>query len=649
MQLKEINNLHMKHKRKAYQVLIGFSFFIAFSAFGQEQKIADSLAIIYNKKDLHDTAKFELLYNLAFNENNDLFLAIKYTDELIALSERLNNSSYLYKGYYLKGNKYKRLGNLDAALEAYIRSAEVAKQRRSILGEGTVYSAIATVFKSSNNYTNAMVYFRKAISALRQANDSVTLATVILNTGEAFRVHQDYDSALRYFTEASSIFEKVNYPIGKAYGLGNIGMVYASTGKNNLAEKNINEAIAILEALQDYYPICSYLISMADIYAEKENLTAAISYASRSLQLASYHKLKQEMSGANLKLSELYEKAGRLKESLSHYKDYVMYRDSVNNISTVQKMADLRTDFEVSQKQVEVDLLNQQKKNQRIIQIGSAIIFGLIITGLSFSFWQKQQSNKKLKAQQIIIEERNGQLQELNESKDTLFSIIGHDLKGPLSAINLLSRLMSNNIDTFTGEERKILFRDLDSSLKNLFKLLENLLEWSRSQIGHLNFKPEIFDIAAILRENRELFEGQAAEKKIDIVYDNSSLLLVNAHVNSVSTVVRNLLSNAIKFTPAGGTITIHAEQTDTHLRVSVTDTGLGISEATVQKLFKVGTHYSTPGTAKEKGTGLGLMLCKDFVEKNGGSIGVESTEGKGSTFYFTVPLASLEESSALT
>jgi signal transduction histidine kinase len=152
----------------------------------------------------------------------------------------------------------------------------------------------------------------------------------------------------------------------------------------------------------------------------------------------------------------------------------------------------------------------------------------------------------------------------------------------------------------------------------------------------------EVFDIAAILIENRELFASQAAEKTIDIVYDNSSLQLVNAHVNAISTVVRNLLSNAIKFTPAGGSITIHAEPAGVHLRVSISDTGLGMSEKTVQKLFKVGTHHSTPGTAKEKGTGLGLMLCKDFVEKNGGSIGVESTEGKGSTFWFTVPLASV-------
>ena len=150
--------------RKAFQAWVGLSCFIVFPTFGQSQKIADSLRITYQDKSLHDTVRLEVLDHLSFNENNDLTLAIKYADELIALSKRLNNNLYLCKGYYLKGNKNKRLGNLEAALEAYIKSAEVAKQIQYTSGEAGAYSAIATVFKSSNNFVNAMMYFRKAIS-----------------------------------------------------------------------------------------------------------------------------------------------------------------------------------------------------------------------------------------------------------------------------------------------------------------------------------------------------------------------------------------------------------------------------------------------------------------------------------------------------
>jgi tetratricopeptide (TPR) repeat protein len=222
--------LNLPLKEIAYHSLVGIFCFMFFSASAQNQKMADSLAVVYKKGGVNDSVKLVLLKNLTFNENNDLGLAIKYADELIALSQRSNNNLYLYDGYYLKGNKLKRLGNLDEAMAAYFKSAESAKLAHSVLGEGVAYSAIANIYNLSNNYENAIHYYHKAIASFRFANNPITLASVILNAGEAFRTHKVYDSALVYFTEADTIFEKANYLIGKAYSLGNIGMVYASTG-----------------------------------------------------------------------------------------------------------------------------------------------------------------------------------------------------------------------------------------------------------------------------------------------------------------------------------------------------------------------------------------------------------------------------------
>jgi signal transduction histidine kinase len=195
-----------------------------------------------------------------------------------------------------------------------------------------------------------------------------------------------------------------------------------------------------------------------------------------------------------------------------------------------------------------------------------------------------------------------------------------------------------HHIDSISKEEIKILSFDIDKSLKNLLTLLENLLEWSRSQTGSIDFTPEEFDLALVVKENEELLKIQAQRKQITLVNENISRLPVKVHRNSINTVVRNLLSNAIKFTREGGSITLGVEENGNQFVVSVTDTGVGMSPVAVQKLFVVGNKQSTLGTAKEKGTGLGLVLCKEFVEKNGGQIGVESTEGRGSRFYFTVP-----------
>ena len=180
-------------------------------------------------------------------------------------------------------------------------------------------------------------------------------------------------------------------------------MVYANIGENELAEKNINEAITILQQSEDYYPICVYLISMSGIYQEKGESKTALNYATRSLELAQKYGLKDQISDANLKLSELYEKAGDKDNSLKYYKNYIVYRDSVNDIKSVQKMADLRTDYEVSQKQVEVDLLNQQTRNQKIINLSLFIILGLATVILGTLFWYYRAISREKKRSENLL------------------------------------------------------------------------------------------------------------------------------------------------------------------------------------------------------------------------------------------------------
>ncbi|MBL7739838.1 MAG: tetratricopeptide repeat protein [Chitinophagaceae bacterium] len=389
---------------KACYLLAGFFCFISQFVFGQDQKLADSLAKFYKKTELKDTARMELLRQLSFNESRNLNLGLKYAEELIELSIQTNNNLYLYRGYALKGVKEQLLGNLDEALEAYFKSVEAANKIRYSLGEANSYMSLADIYAGSQNHSNAMLYYRKAISTLRTSGDSTVLAAALTNAGAEYNDNHKYDSALIYFKEATIISEKINYLIGKAYNLGNIGMVYANIGKNDLAERNINEAIAILEESEVYDPICSYLMSMADIYLEKGNTDQAISEARRSLSLAEKYGLKDQVSDASLKLSELYEKTGNRDEAFKYYKNHILYRDSVNNVQSVQKMADLRTDFEVSRKQVEVDLLNQKRRNQRNVLISLAIIGGLAVVLLGTLYWYyKNISREKKRSESLLL------------------------------------------------------------------------------------------------------------------------------------------------------------------------------------------------------------------------------------------------------
>ncbi|WP_372643533.1 ATP-binding protein [Ancylomarina sp.] len=243
----------------------------------------------------------------------------------------------------------------------------------------------------------------------------------------------------------------------------------------------------------------------------------------------------------------------------------------------------------------------------------------------------------KRKKEQQEIQDKNRELQLVNAEKDKFFSIIAHDLKSPFNAIIgftnlLLDEIRLNNIEGIEKYAEIV----LDSS-NTAFDLLTNLMSWSCSQTGRLTYKPESFDMLELINESKNVFSHIAEGKKIDIRVDIDAELPVCADISMISTVLRNLISNAIKFTHTGGQIIIRSEQLEHHLKVVVSDSGIGINESVIDKLFRIDEKHSTIGTHNEQGTGLGLILCKDFVERHEGQIWAESAEGIGSCFIFTI------------
>jgi PAS domain S-box-containing protein len=283
----------------------------------------------------------------------------------------------------------------------------------------------------------------------------------------------------------------------------------------------------------------------------------------------------------------------------------------------------------------------------RVINVNGSPALLSIITDITERRKAVEQIRRYLYELQInkeILERNAKELSELNANKDKLFSIVAHDLRSPFSALLGFSEFMTHNIDELSSDEIKDFSNRIHSSLKKVLKLVENLLEWARLQSGKFEFTPTGFDICELIQEVIDINQVNAARKNIDVNYYNSEPVNAFADKNSIETVLRNLLSNAIKFSNQESKIDINLNSNSTHIEVSVKDYGVGISSEDVNRLFKIDSNYTTPGTAKEKGTGLGLILCKEFVEKNGGRIWVESHPGKGSTFKFTVPKEKSED-----
>ena len=246
------------------------------------------------------------------------------------------------------------------------------------------------------------------------------------------------------------------------------------------------------------------------------------------------------------------------------------------------------------------------------------------------------------KATELSLYISQNELKAANASKDKFFSIIAHDLKNPFNGIIGLSSLLIDDFDSFPVEQQKEFILDIKTTAENTFRLLQNLLEWSQTQTGKIHFEPTQFMLASTTQEIIDLVQTSASNKNILLESDVPADIRVFADKNMINTVIRNLLLNAVKFTRSGGRITLSARNIDHVVEIAVTDNGVGISPENFKKLFCIDCNVVSYGTEGEQGTGLGLILCKEFVEKNAGKIRVESEQGVGSTFTVSIPETAL-------
>jgi len=443
-------------------LLIGFLCLVYNSSFSQNISISDSLESVYRVGAYDINTLKELSTN-----HPDPQKKLQYSSELIQKAKLLDSSEFLFIGFLQKGQALRLKSDFPQALESLFEAVEIANKTKNIKDLGLVNISIADAYSEMNNHQNAVSYYENGIDLLKKAGDSLNLANGLSNLGDDYFKNKEYDLAMEHFMEASVIFHKLNSQEGEAIILGNMGMVYAEQGKDNLAEANINEAIRLMESLDSYYAISVFLTYMSDIYLNKNDWKSAFNYSKRSLDLATKYGLKEQISQANLQISRLFEKSGSFKEALTYFKKYQVYKDSIANIEKVQQIADLRTDFEISKKQTEVDLLTQQKTNQEIQTdllntqnknqktLVIATIIALFLSAMiGFGLFRR---NRFINRTRVIIED------EKNKSDKLLLNIL------PEETAQELKR--SGKVEAKRFESVTVLFTDF----KNFTKYSENL------------------------------------------------------------------------------------------------------------------------------------------------------------------------------
>lgn len=553
----------------------------------------------------------------------------------LAIEDSLNFRKEKIFTYLAMARVFEEVGDTYKSLE-FLKQAQRSSELENNLNiQALILNETGRVKAAHGNLEEAFEDYELALEYARKLQLRGHEADALIHVGQLLTRRKKNQEALSTYKNALAIYRSEKDKMNEAIALNEVGEMYRLMKNHERSLANHVAALEIRQGLNEDSGLAESYNNIGALYFDQKNFKRAISNLELGLQAGRDAQVQDQIQRSYDFLSQCYKELKDFKKALHFRELCIAMQDFIQSEKKERQLLEAQNRYVMEKKELEINKLEGDReqrekvieaqnklKNNLILLIAFGTIIGVLVLYLYFL---KRRSNRNL--------------QELNATKDKLFSIIGHDLKGPLNSLTSFSFLLVNHIDSISKEEIKMLSLDIDKSLKNLFMLLENLLEWSRSQTGSIDFKPEEFDLAVVLKENEELLKVQAQNKKITIINDNKISLPVKVHQHSINTVVRNLLSNAIKFTPEGGKITITSDQKGNQFIVSVADTGLGMSAEVIQKLFLIGTKHSTLGTAKEKGTGLGLILCKDFVEKNGGTIHVESKEGVGSRFYFTVPV----------
>lgn len=589
----------------------------------------------------------DIAYNYRFNKIDSAYF---YAAEALALAHQLNYKTGVAWSQLIIGSTHSIRGLFPQAISNYDKSIKLADSLHNFKIISRGLANIAWCVYDLEDYYRAIDYFKRALTyAQKVHNDEEFITTLKMNLGQSYLAGKKLFDAEYYLNEVYALGHEKN--TNYAYLLNMFGALRVEQQRYMLADSILREAWLIAKKLPDKIDKADNRYFFAKLKFAQGKLLEAYQFA---LEARNYYQevgSQVDLERTYFLLSLLDTQQGRTERALDYLLVSKALRDSVHNsLARYSEFVFDKSEKErlILLEQKNNELLQAEKRNQQTLWQASIFVFGCVIIGLGFFTWQKLRTNKRLLVlnnelieKETDIARQNEQLKEMNASKDRLFSIIGHDLRSPLLSFKGFTNLLSHQSVNLSKDELKEFLLDLDKSVRNLSTLLENLLNWSLSQTGSIEFKPEVVDIAQSMKENENLLSELARHKKITLVNECPPHLVCYAHPQSINTVIRNLISNAIKFTKEGGTIKLRAQQINRHVRVSITDTGLGISEEVKQRLFKIGTKHSTLGTAFEKGSGLGLILCKEFVEKNGGVIGVESTPGKGSDFYFTVPAVS--------
>ncbi len=651
---------------KAKSLLEGDSHLLLYRKMGEyfyNKEIPDSalvyflqgLEIAKKTKNIYYTSVFHMMCGSVYTITSDFEPALVELKAAHNISTTLDSFRLQIRTSRNLGNVYWNMGNYDRALDYYLISLDISRKTGNELGIASALNNIGNVYQEVKNYNRAIDYYKQS-EAIAEANGFERIIAISNNNlGDVFSIKRDYDSALYYFTKALEQVKQDYSRFDAGIYIGNLADLYLKTDSLDKSKHYFLESLSYASETGDKTGIASCNLGLAEVHLKEKNFEKAKEYLNKGTEISEEIGSFKLMAYAYQLNSMFYLQKNDFPNSHLFLTRQMAVKDSIYSLENGENVARLENQYQKVQNIKQIELLKEKQKSFLYLSILGFSAFVTISLLIFIAYRQKtktnlllNEKNMQIEASRVILEDKNQQLiksqeqlNRVNKSKDDFLTIISHDLKNPLSSIRGFTELLLRSYDTFTDDQRKAFLHEVFDSIENISLLINNILYWVKSQTDGIQFKPVEFNLLKRINENISIYRLMLNNKGIQLenkIPDNINVL---ADCNVFDMILRNILSNALKFTPAQGKIAINCKQTEQKIRISVSDTGIGIPEDKLRVILSRKEQYSTTGTSHEQGTGLGLGLIYQFVEQTGGNFKIESAPGKGTTISFTLNVVS--------
>mgnify|MGYP001047069827 CR=1 FL=1 len=623
---------------------------------------AKLLSIIYSKKDdnirLDSYLKLCRYYVETLNINANVFL-----QDAILLAKQLDNKSAIIEGNLLYARYYYHQGDIEESTYKIKDAIVVNEGLHSNKWNAEIYFQLGENYRVSGALDLAYENFQKSLDFAQKIRDSLLISSLYNRKAVYYFENSELlpeisrDSSLYYANLSMELCKRTNNIRFIIANYNVLGLIYRYKLNNlDTAQQLLYRAMEIAEKNNRIIQLPNIYYNIARGYFINLQLDSAKKYIDKGFEISDKYQINETKYLFYNLYSNYYLYLNDYKKAYEYLNLYVEGYKKSHEQKASFKVKSAFNELQFRSKELELERQRQTRNFLLTISVLVILFFIFILIVLYMRNKHITQSNIKLLEQNKLIEcsnleldkqnriitEQNQKLEETNASKDKLFSIISHDLKNPIAGLKEMITVLADNFDSFSEEEKKEILHELKSSSENVLELLLGLLTWSRSQRNKIEYDPYEQDIYQLVYQNIAIVSTNAKNKNISIINSVAENTIAFFDANMINTVLRNLLTNAIKFTNPGGKIEVKAEQYQndpSYILVSVADQGIGIPQDKLDKLFQIKHSFTTVGTSGEKGTGLGLLIVWDFIEKNHGKIWVESKVGEGTTFYFTLPI----------